>query len=69
MSSAWKEPTHFVSIRAEVRVDEETGEKYFALSGDGWKDGEDTKDPSPSWAPGDLPVGAVITLEEPIADA
>lgn len=54
----------FTSIRAEVCWDEDEERKYYRLSGDGWKDGEDTTE-DPQFALETLPVGTVITLEEP----
>ena len=53
----------FVSIRAVVCVDDE-GEKFWRLSGDGWKDGEDTTE-NPQFDIATLPIGAVLTLMEP----
>lgn len=56
---------YYTSIQAEVRIDEDTGEKYYRLSGDGWKDSEDTKD-NPQFDLQTLPVGAIIRLLEPM---
>lgn len=55
----------FISIRAEVCWDEDEERKVYRLSGDGWKDGEETTE-DPRFSLDTLPVGSVIILEEPV---